>query len=332
MPTSASLSERLLSVAYYFGLSPLARLWRSRASNPFLQHHHAQAMAAFFVMLLVFLTIFLLEVGATFVCIYFPDIYGRFNQGVILELALLLGLAILWLLLIGLSLAGSIWPVILLKRLVRQTWVIRVSSVSNALVLVLIPFIAWLAYHATSLTRANREGAAVYVLYDEGIPVPRWGYALGLYCVTLQAQRNWGADSMVLDRLTKQSLRTALASGKVMILATHGGNGYACTYYAPEKLVVAPPDMGATNEKNNARFLRMGVLSADNKWGKLENVEVKGELQLAYIFGCDAGKMAARWEEHLSPARVITYNRPSTLFDHALWFAFTGPGQLEGLR
>jgi hypothetical protein len=53
---------------------------------------------------------------------------------------------------------------------------------------------------------------------------------------------------------------------------------------------------------------------------------------VAYIFACNAGKKASQWEEHLSPARVVTYNRLSTVFDHAVWFAFSGPSQLKQLR
>ncbi len=37
------LSDRLLSVAYYLGLAPLAGFRRPRSPNPFVQHHHAQA-------------------------------------------------------------------------------------------------------------------------------------------------------------------------------------------------------------------------------------------------------------------------------------------------
>jgi hypothetical protein len=155
---------------------------------------------------------------------------------------------------------------------------------------------------------------------------------LGLYRISLQARRNWGKGSTVLDRLNKNTLRTALASGRVVILATHGDAGYVATYFAPEVLGVWPPDSGVTDETKSAHFLRMAVRGTDNKWGMSENVKVSNQLQLAYIFGCNAGNKASQWREHLAPAQVVTYNRLSTVFDHALWFAFTGPSQLETLR
>jgi hypothetical protein len=137
---------------------------------------------------------------------------------------------------------------------------------------------------------------------------------------------------VVLDRLNKQTLREALAHGKVLILATHGDNGYACTYYAPEKLGVGPPDAGAIDDRKSPRFLRMSVFDADNKPGAWENVAVNGDLRLVYVFGCNAGTKAPAWEEHLAPAQVITYNRESTVFDHGLWFAFAGPTQVKWLE
>jgi hypothetical protein len=182
------------------------------------------------------------------------------------------------------------------------------------------------------LTRRTVDNAKVYFLYDEGIAVPRWGYALGLYRISLQAQRNWGEGSTVLDRLNRQSLCTALASGRVIILATHGDAGYAVTYFAPEVLAVWPAESGVKDKTESPHFLLTGVRGADNKWGLSENVKVNDKLQLAYVFACNAGKKASQWQEHLSPARVVTYNRLSTVFDHAVWFAITGPSQLKQLR
>lgn len=235
----------------------------------------------------------------------------------------------LWVALVGLALAGSMWPVPLPKRLSRKHWPLRISLFANSAPLTMVPFVAAGAMWATSLTRRNVENAKVYFLYDEGIAVPRWGYALGLYRISAQAQRNWGKGSTVLDRLNKQTLRTALASGRVVILATHGDGGYAATYFAPEILGVWPAAIGVTDETKNTRFLRIGVLGADNEWGRSENIKVNDQLQLAYVFACNARKKASQWQEHLAPAWVITYNRLSTALDHALWFALQSNWDVE---
>ena len=223
-------------------------------------------------------------------------------------------------------------------RLARRTGVVRFSAVANTVRLSLVPIIAMLAWHATSLTQRSRDDASVYFLYDDGIPVPRWSYALGMYRVSLQARRNWGPGNVVLDRLDEAHLRAALAHGKVVILATHGEDGYAYAFNNPlprvcaGTLCVAPPKTGATDETKNPGFLCTAVLGANNTWSKAENLAVNGRLSLAYIFACHAGAKAAQWQEHLAPAKVITYDRVSTPYDHGWWFAFAGPALLRDLR
>lgn len=88
---------------------------------------------------------------------------------------------------------------------------------------------------------------------------------------------------------------------------------------------------GATNETHGSRFLHTRVFGADDKWGGIESMDVNRDVWLVYIFGCDSGKNVSLWQEHLAPARVVAYNRWSTVFDHALWFALTGPAELRKL-
>ena|ERR1039458_9210326 len=301
--TSPSLSDRLLSLAGYFGAAPLTRFWRSRSSDPFLQHHFAQAMAAFFVLLLWFFVSLFVDLAKFCILIRFPDLDRRLDPWELdLTCALLLvlgALVVLWIALLGLALGGSSRQIPLLKQLTRRSWVICLSSIANSFALALIPAIAVLACHATSLTRTSREDAAVYFLYDDGIPVPRWGYALGLYRVSLQAQRNWGKGCTVLDRLNQETLRTALAHGKVVFLATHGEDGYVYAFNKPlpspdpGTLCVGPPAVGATDEMKSSRYLFTCVLGADNNLSKAENFTVSSRLCLAYIFACSAGKQAS---------------------------------------
>jgi len=90
-----------------------------------------------------------------------------------------------------------------------------------------------------------------------------------------------------------------------------------------------PPATGTG--KSDPRFLRTSILGPNDQWSATENVPVSDNLRFVYIFGCDAGKKASQWPEHLAPAQAITYNRWSTAFDHALWFGITGPGLLKNL-
>jgi hypothetical protein len=127
-------------------------------------------------------------------------------------------------------------------------------------------------------------------------------------------------------------LNTALTNAKVLIIATHGGDGYATTWYAPEVLRIEPPETGTSDESKSPRFLRVRVLGRDGQWSTPDSISVNAGLKLAYIFACDGGAKAAQWKEHLAPAQVVTYDRVSTVWDHAVWFAFTGPPQLAKSR
>jgi len=131
---------------------------------------------------------------------------------------------------------------------------------------------------------------------------------------------------------SRETLRLALQCGRVLILATHGDNGHAVTCYAPEVLGVWPAEIGAIDETKSLHFLRIGIRGADSKWSNLENVSVNPDLKLAYIFACHGGTKACQWQEHLAPAQVVVYNRFSTVWDHAIWFAFTGPSELKNLK
>jgi hypothetical protein len=295
---SPSWSDRWLGASYFLGLAPLTQHLRTGSSDLFRLHHYAQAMAAFFAGLMVLLATCLLEGADCFVAIKSPALTQgaatRFESIVwcldYVELVVFGGMLLLWVAPLGLAIAGSTRPVPLLNRLVRRPWAIRASFLVNCLVLALVTVVLVIGVHASSLTSRSSNQAAVYFLYDEGIQVPRWGYALGLYRISLQAQRNWGAGSTVLDRLNRQTLRQALANGKVVILATHGDDGVATTYYASEVLSVWPPDTGATDETKSLRFLRMSIRGQDNKWAEGENVPVNKYLQLAYIFACNGGE------------------------------------------
>ena len=162
--------------------------------------------------------------------------------------------------------------------------------------------------------------------------MPRLGLRPGVVSRFLGGQTALGKGLCRSGSLEQADSARGIGLRKGADSPTHGGDGYVCTYYAPEKLGVGPPDKGATNEGKSSRFLRMSVFDADNKPGAWESVAVNSDLRLVYVFGCNVGTQAAEWEEHLAPARVITYKRESTIFDQCLWFAFVGPAQLNQLR
>ncbi len=334
--------ERLLGLACYLGLAPLVHLRPSSFRTLFLRKHFAQSMAILFLFLSWFTVALLIDATEFLILIWLPDLdrwLGLSEFYLTCLLLLLFGaVAVLWMASVILAIAGSSRQVPLIQKLAGVSRINRVCVAANLVLLALIPITAGLAWHATSLTKRIDGGARVYFLYDQGIPVPRWSYALGLYRISLEARRNWGKGSVVLDRLNQENLGTALAHGKVVILATHGEEGYVYAFNAPfprlgpGTFCVAPPDSGAVDAARSSRFVQTAELSASNNWSHREPIAVGADLRLVYLFACDAGKRAAQWEEHLGPAKVITYDRASTPYDHAWWFALTGPDLLKGIR
>lgn len=309
------------------------RSWHAKRQDMFFAHHFTQAMAVLFCLLSAIFGFCLFVTAECLFLTSFPNAsqqiierwgpYLRFIDYVIWPPIVVL--AALWIMPAVFALCGSTRPVPLLKQLTRRTWMIRFSLFSNTLMLALAPVIAACALHASSLTRTCHKGASVYFLYDEGVGVPRWFFALGMYRISLQAESHWGKGCTVIDYLNQENLRTALTDGKVLILATHGQYGFAYTYYAPTVLAVGPADSGVKDQRNSSHFLSMSVVGKDNRYVHWENVAVSDNLQLAYIFACNGGERATEWKEHLSPAQVVTYNRVSTVYDHAYWFAIAGP-------
>jgi hypothetical protein len=328
------LADRLLGSAYYFGMAPLVRLCCRPAANPFLRHHYAQAMAALFLAQILTLLVVLLTIALTFITVTYPAFARRFAAWGSLDLIILefapwiaIGWGVLWAFLVVLVLAGSSWTVPLLGRWARRPALVQFAFVGNWLALLLVPLTTALAWHASSLTRTNGDGAAVYLLYDEAIGVPRWVYALGLYRVSLQARQQWGPDSVVLDRLNANTLRTALANGQVVILASHGKRGDVIT----PNLGVAPPTLGATSEQHESCFLWCWGAGV-NETGTVEAIPVNRRLRLVYVSGCDSGQKAEEWEEHLSPAKVITFNRLSAPLEHLWWLLTAAPQEIGNLE
>jgi len=159
----SSLYDRLLSVCCYLGLAPLTKLLRRPSPDPLLEHHRIQAMSALFLLLLLFLAACALDTAETVVFVGFPDLgqhlIARFGQMAVLlnyaRTGVVVLLGMFWISLLGLAVQGSAWKVPLLKSFSERKWIIRLASVANMVVLVLIPLVATFAVYATSLTRRS---------------------------------------------------------------------------------------------------------------------------------------------------------------------------------
>lgn len=293
-------------------------------------------MAGLFLLLVWGSVAFIFDALTSFILIRYPELdrnLAYWNLHFIYALLFLLGcLFLLWITLFGLAIGGSARQMPLIGQLASKPWVVHLSLIVNSVALAVAIPASVVGFWANSVMKTGSKHAAVYFLYDDGIPVPRWGYALGMSRVYLSAAHKWGAGCTVLAPLNKGNLSTALSVGKVVILATHGQYGFAYTYYAPTVLAIGPPDIGSKDNRNSSHYLNVSVVRKDNSYVGWEDVPVGSDLQLAYIFACYGGQRSAEWKEHLSPAQVISYDRASTLYDHAYWFAIVGPAAIEKLK
>jgi hypothetical protein len=163
------------------------------------------------------------------------------------------------------------------------------------------------ALRGSFLARPEAGPASVYMLYEEDINIPRWVYAAGLYPVAEAATARWGAGSVVVQPLTRASIGDAIHHGRMVILATHGGN---------------PPGtipLSGSDEHYAASDVDQGGGAGSN-------------LQLIYMAGCFTGSMEQEWKRSLAPAEVISFNRFSWVFEHVMWLWFRGPILVSKMR
>jgi hypothetical protein len=190
-----SISARVLCLANYLGLAPLLRSWQAKRQDVFFAHHFAQAMAVLFCLLSAILGFCLFVTAECLFLVLFPNasqkIIERWGSyfGIIdyVFLSVIVVLAAIWIVPLVFALGGSTRTIPLLKQLTHRSWIIRSSLFSNTLMLALAPVFAVCALQANSLTRTCHKGASVYFLYDEGVGVPRWLFALGMYRISLPA-------------------------------------------------------------------------------------------------------------------------------------------------
>ena len=125
---------------------------------------------------------------------------------------------------VGMALAGSTRPVPLIARLARSQLLMRVATVFNSVLLVLVIVVAGVGIHACSLALDDVVPAPVHFLFDNGESqrVGAWAVKLSCYRVSLVAQERWGKGSVVVAPLSRENLAAAIARGRFVLLAGHG--------------------------------------------------------------------------------------------------------------
>ncbi len=304
-----STSERLRAVACVLLPAPLRWLLFRRDEGALEAHWYGQA-TGFTLLLQALLLAFVVTFGVLTALLFVPS-FDRFHATMnwvgpygMLVLAGLL--VLLWLVAVVLAALGSQRRIPGLNALGRTGRRRGVAVVVASVGYVFAAVLTGVTLHSTSLTRV-RDGrpARVYVLYDEHAvkvgTVPRWMMSLGAYRLARAARQRYGADNVVVDRMSPAALREAFLHGEIVVLNTHGRHGEV--HY----------DQG--------RVFKASHMGTQVKRGP--------RLKLVYLTACGGGHAMKQWRRGLKPARVISFARNSATLEHAWWYWTRAP-QLVG--
>lgn len=294
--------QRLLAAAEYLGLAAFTHRQRGAAAdNDFVAGHHRHALA----LMLGFLGVIVLYVvGIAFVTVAIMNnraLYEEYHLESHVLSALrkvFLAWAVFWCFALVTAMLGreaylpGLWRIVHRPRLMRGT-----ARVWLGLFILLGVTFCFAAY-ATTKVRQDDAPAKVHLLYENAGRFPRWLFAIGFYPMANAAERRFGPGQVILQRVTRESLHRSLHEASFVFLGTHG--------------------------------MHQGILVPDGFF-KVSDVtpgEVNQDLKFVYMAGCDQG---AGWETAFAPAKVISYNRLTSVAEHVWWMWFDGPRAVREL-
>jgi hypothetical protein len=311
-------------VGFYFGLAPILAMLRRERDEAFVRHHFAQALAILGSFMLLALLGFLASVVWAWVIITQRQIIERlpFGSDVVILACVLFVMALIWLAGIGLALAGSMRPLPGIARLAARPRLVRGAFLGHIAFLVLAGVVTGMTLHARSLTQNEDQPAPVYVLYDDMRVVPRWVFQLGVYRIALTATDRWGPGSVVVQPLTHDHLKRALAHGQFVLLLTHGRDGQLTL---GNLLIAAPIHYESITNNQQPCIYTMVNPSFTGEW---KPVPV-GRLEFVYLAACDAGRAGPDWRAALAPAEVVAHDRLTAVLEHVWWLWIDAPARFR---
>ena len=219
------LRQRAEAFAYYLGLAPFILLPPIPDTVTFRRRHYDAACASFFLLTLLGLLLLLLMVGLSALMVWARPLYeqGRLEPYALDALwKLLLAWGVLHVFCMAHALAGSSRKLPLLSWLGGYAFVPVTAVWSGRTFTVLLLLTALLATHAATLTRTDDLPGKVYMVYENNNFVPRWVFNLGAYRLAHAARDVYGANEMVLVRITRDTIRRAFREGEFVVVASHG--------------------------------------------------------------------------------------------------------------
>ncbi len=282
----------------YLGVAPLFVCAKKLRSKPFLHHHHSQAMGLILVGLIFLLVSILLILGISYMMVHFRPVYDAFHPEALLR-SFMRKLFIIWATIaafsIALALVGSCRPVPLIHRLGKKRRVVMAATVLTWVLYIMGATGAFMAWQADRTVRDDPRPGAAYLLFEDNDLFPRCLLSLGFYRVSAAANEKWGQGSVVMLKLSEDSLRRALREGRFVFIGSHG--------------------------TAQGMIMKEGFVGPEH----VLEMEKNAALQFVYLAGCDSGAQRAIWEAAFQPAEVVTHDRLTAVLEHLWWLWIRGP-------
>lgn len=301
--TTPGATARLRAALEYLGLAPFTHRRRGGGEpRGFVDGHHRYALALLLILVGVFILYALGIALVTIAIMTSRTLYEDYHiEGHVLGLLrkFVLAWGVFWAFSLGTALFGKEAYLPLVGALLKRPRVLVFSARLWMAILLLALFTGLFATYAGTKVRDDARPGKAYFLYENGNRFPRWLFAIGFYPMALAAEQRFGPGNAVMLRVDRESLHRGLREASFIFLGTHG--------------------------------MHQGILVPDGLF-KIQDVatgEANPGLQFVYMSGCDQG---AGWEDVFKPARVVTFNRLTSVAEHIWWMWIDGPGIIRGLQ
>ena len=196
------------------------------------------------------------------------------------------------------TLFSSTYPVPVLHRIAKRRRILHVTSVITCLGILLCGVGLGLSRYGATLMRSDDRPGAAYILYDDMGKYPRWLFELGFMPLAKAATETYGADSVLLLKLSKENIHAAIRNGQFVFIGSHG--------------------------VKNRLLVPGGAFKAKDVNPKRNNPELK----YVYMTGCD---QKTTWSKAFAPAEVDSFDRLTAVIEHIWWMWMTGPDKILSL-
>lgn len=291
---------RVITLSYYVGVAAIAR----PGGGGFRDHHRAQALAVFFLLLALAAAFAASVVAVSHLMTAHRAWYEAWTvEAHILNVfrKLFLCWLVFWAFGAGMALLGAVRDLPVLTAIARRSSLLLAARVGTLAFGAILACAALLGAHALSLVRHDDGPAPAFCLYHDDGTFPRMVFALGFYRVALAARARWGPDSVQLLPLTRASVGRAIGQGTFLFIGSHG--------------------------IKSGLLLDEGSLRPED----VATMRKSPDLSFVYLAGCDSGAERAGWEQAFAPAEVVTFERLTSVLEHTWWLWFEGPRRIADL-